>query len=310
MSKIYLLVSKENQTIREELDEILENEKNAEKVNYDLLETPIDRLIEDLDTYSFLSTKKIIIGWNATFLAKEPKEKEVTHHLEQLEKYIDHPSPDNILVLIAEEIDKRKKIVTKLLEKATFVEQEIPIEEAIKKRLDGYEISPQTIRFLIDYCGQNKAIVLNELEKLKLLQADEKKITVETIKETVRKSMEDNIYTFVDTILKGKKKEAFAMYQDLLLQGEQSSSILTKLANKIRLIYQAKILSQKGLSDQEIGKRLGMHPYPVKLARESSYQYSEKMLLEYLQKLAKADFDMKSGTGDAELAFEVFLASM
>ncbi len=310
MSNVYLIVSKDPQVTEFQINQILSKEKEIEKVSYDLLETPIDRLIEDLDTYNFLSSKKVILGWNATFLAKDSSLKEVTHHLERLEKYLDHPSPENILILVAEEIDKRKKIVTKLCEKGTLIQKEESIKEMVKQRLDGYEMDTRTIDFLIEYCGQNPSIVLNELEKLKLYRVEEKKITANDIKEIVRKNWEENIYSLVDAILTGKKKEAFEMYQDLLLHGEQSSSVLTKLANKIRLIYQTKILLQKGWSDQEIGTKLGMHPYPVKLAREASYGYTEEMLLEYLEKLAQVDYDMKSGNGNAELAFEIFIASM
>lgn len=122
--------------------------------------------------------------------------------------------------------------------------------------------------------------------------------------------MEDNIFNLVDSILKGNKQKVFVTYQDLLLQGEQPSSILSKLANKIRLIYQVKVLAKVGKSDQEIGKNLNIHPYPVKLARESSYNYTESMLTEYLEKLAQVDYEMKSGNITAELSFEVFMASI
>ena len=53
-----------------------------------------------------------------------------------------------------------------------------------------------------------------------------------------------------------------------------------------------------------------MHPYPIKLAREASYRYSENMLLEYLSKLSIVDLKMKQGNTVASLSFEVFTASI
>lgn len=310
MSTLYVITSNDQTTINHYLKQILGKEQEIEQVTYDLLETPIERLVEDLDTYNFFTKKKAIIGKNAFFLSPDKEKTDVEHNLTTLEKYLNNPSQDNYLILIVENLDKRKKIVNLLLEKATLFEQELSVKDILKKEFAGYQVDTKTVDFLIDYCGNQTGRILNETEKLKLYKEEEKIITISDIKEIVAKNMEDNIFTLVDSVLKGNKKTAFKMYQDLLLSGEQTASILSKLANKIRLVYQVKVLLQSGKTDQEIGKLLGMHPYPVKLARESSYNYSEKLLLEYLEQLAKVDYDMKQGNQNANLSFEVFMASI
>ena len=310
MSPVYVIVSTSKTTIQRQIDKIFSSSKDIEKIHYDLTETPIEKVVEDLDTYNFLSKQKGIIAYPSFFLSKENQKEEITHNLHILEKYILNPNPGNVLILVADNLDKRKKIVTTLLEHATVLDQEVDIHSMIQEELDDYQMDMKTIHFLISYCGNDSEKILKELEKLKIYKIESKVITIPDIKEVVLKSMEDNIYSLVDSILNGKKKEAFTMYQDLLLQGEQANSILSKLANKIRLIYQVKILVQDSYSDQQIAKLLNMHPYPIKLARESSYQYSENMLLEYLSKLSLVDLKMKQGNTVASLSFEVFMASI
>ena len=65
-----------------------------------------------------------------------------------------------------------------------------------------------------------------------------------------------------------------------------------------------------GKSDQEIAKTLGVHPYPVKLAREASFRYPESLLLSYLSKLHTIDLEMKSGKSSDSVAFEMMMASI
>jgi len=310
MKSVYVIVSSNPTTIERHIEKIFSSFKSIERIHYDLTETPIENVIEDLDTYNLLSNQKGIIASSASFLSKESTKGEVTHNLQALEKYILNPNPENILILVTDSLDKRKKIVTTLIEHATVLDQEIEIHTLIKEELGDYKMDVKTINFLISYCGNQQEKILKEIEKLKIYKAESKEITISDIKEVVMRSMEDNIYTLVDSILNGKKKDSFLMYQDLLLQGEQASSILSKLANKIRLIYQVKVLIQDGNSDQQIGKLLNIHPYPVKLAREASYKYSENMLMEYLSKLSLVDLKMKQGNTVAGLAFEVFMASI
>lgn len=310
MKNIYVIASTDQATIQSEIKKIFAKFKDIERVNYDLSETEIERVIEDLDTYNFLSSRKGVVATNASFLSTDKIKSEVEHNIKFLEKYIENPNLDNILIFVVNSLDKRKKIVTTLLNNATLIEKELNIKDLIQERLEEYKMDLKTQNYLIEYCGNNNERVLNEIEKLKTYKLEEKEITISDINEIVIRNMEDNIFNLVDNILKGNKQKVFAAYQDLLLQGEQPASILSKLANKIRLIYQVKVLAKVGKSDQEIGKSLNIHPYPVKLARESSYNYTESMLTEYLEKLAQVDYDMKSGSTTAELSFEIFMASI
>ena len=310
MNNNYLIVTNDKVTLDNKLNEILKSNKEAEVVHYDLLEVPIERLVEDLDTYNFLTNKKVIIGHNASFLSSDKAKSLVEHNLEKFEKYINNPSQENILILICDNIDKRKKITSLYYKNSTVIEELTDINGMIKKRLEDYKMDNQVIKLLLEYCDNDYERVFNEIEKLKLYKIDEKVITVSDIKEIVMKSMDNNIFHLVDHILSGNKTEAFTLYQDFLLRGEQIVNIIRILANKIRLIYQVKVLLNDGNSDQNISKILKVHEYPVKLAREQSYKYTENLLLEKLEKLSQLDLDIKSGKTNGMVEFEILLATI
>lgn len=310
MDSLFLIVTNDKITLDNKISEILKKNQDAEVVHYDLLEVPVERLVEDLDTYNFLTCKKIIIGHNASFLSSDKTKSSVEHNLEKLEKYIDNPSDENILILVCDNIDKRKKITSVLCKKAMVIEEIANIHNLIKRELEDYQMSNNTEKLLLEYCGNDFDRVFHEIEKLKLYKLDNKEITSGDIEAIVMKSMDDNIFHLVDSILTGNKKYAFELYRDFLLHGEQVVNIIRILANKIRLIYQVKVLLNDGNSDQTISKLLKVHEYPVKLAREASYRYSESILLEKLEKLAKLDLEIKSGETNGLVEFETLLATI
>lgn len=310
MSNIILITTSDKIILDEKIKELTKNSNDIEVVHYDLSETPIEQLVEDLDTYNFLTSKKIIVGHNANFLSSDKSKIVVEHNIERFEKYLENPSCDNILVLTCDNIDKRKKITLALLKKADLVERKANIHNIIKNKLENYSITSDAEKKLLEYCQDDYERISNELDKLMLYKMNEKTINAEDVENIVMKSLDDNIFHLADSILSRNKKEAFELYNNFILHGEQVVNIIRILSNKIRLIYQVKVLLNDGNSDQSISKLLKVHEYPVKLAREASYRYSEKILLTDLEKLANLDLEIKSGKSDGEVEFELLLATI
>ena len=310
MSNIILITTSDKIILDEKIKELTKNSNDIEVVHYDLSETPIEQLVEDLDTYNFLTSKKIIVGHNANFLSSDKSKIVVEHNIERFEKYLENPSCDNILVLTCDNIDKRKKITSTLLKQADLVEGKTNIHNIIKNKLENYSITSDAEKKLLEYCQDDYERISNELDKLMLYKMSEKTINAEAVENIVMKSLDDNIFHLADSILSRNKKEAFELYNNFILHGEQVVNIIRILSNKIRLIYQVKVLLNDGNSDQSISKLLKVHEYPVKLAREASYRYSEKILLADLEKLANLDLEIKSGKSDGEVEFELLLATI
>ena len=313
----YVIATNDKITIDKEINK-LNNNKECEVVYYDLIETEISRLIEDLDTYNLFSTRKIIVGYNAFFLGSEKVKSTIEHNLEELEHYLDNPS-ENILVLISENIDKRKKITTSILKKCTLIEEDNDIDSLIKNNLEDYKMDNNAIKLLIEYSTYqdknykmviDKEKILNELDKLKLYKLDDKVIKSSDIEEIVTKRYDENISRLLDAILSNNKKYAFTLYNNFILHGEQVIYIMISLATKIRLIEQVKILIEDGKNTKEISELLKVHEYPIKLAKEAGYKYNEKTLLDLLDKLSKLDLEIKSGETNGEVEFETLLASI
>ena len=64
----YLILSEDEITIKSNIDKIIKESKfkDYELIKYDLTVNSINEVLEELDTYNFLTTNKIIVLYNST----------------------------------------------------------------------------------------------------------------------------------------------------------------------------------------------------------------------------------------------------
>ena len=72
-------------------------------------------------------------------------------------------------------------------------------------------------------------------------------------------------------------------------------------------MLQAKELYKKGYTGDNIASKLGVHPYRIKLALANSNKYSTDILINYLDKLATLDIEIKQGKVDKYFGLEMFM---
>lgn len=311
MKTIYLILSNDYISIKENINNILKENKIPEEclIRYDLNDTLIDDVIEDLDTYNFLVDRKVIVCENAYFLSGG-KSSGLEQNIDGFVKYLNNPSPDNILILVCDKLDDRKSVVKVLKEKAIIIENDILINKIIKSRLDGFVMEDYVIKYFIEYCGNDNEKILNELEKLKCYKYEDKMITYDDIDAIVLKSFNDNVFSLIDAIMNKKKKKAVSLYEELLDNGEDINKILSLLADQFRMIYNGKILL-KGHNNnyKEVASLLGIHPYRFQKSIESSYNYSLRDVLDNLNKIDDIEINIKTGKSTIA-AFEMFIYSL
>lgn len=304
----YLIVANDKVEIDLIINKIIKENPNSSVTYYDLDNTYITNAIEELDTYNLLANKKIVICKNFKSISTIKEEQE--QNLDILVKYLKNPNIDNTLILITPNLDKRKKAVNDILKLTKVIEPDTNIYSLINSYIKDYKIDDKAKQLLIEYTGNNKERILNELDKLMNYKNNDKLITCNDIELIVTKTLDDNIFHFIDSILDKDKNYAFTLYNNFILYGYQLTNIISLLANKIRLIYNVKVLINKGYNEKEIAETLKQHPYTIKLAHEKINKYSDEFLLKYLKILANIDLNIKSGKSDGTLEFNRVLAEI
>jgi DNA polymerase-3 subunit delta len=308
----YLLESLDSLALEKTRNDLIKknNFLDALVSEYDLEEVLLEAALEDLDTYSFLSSKKVIVIKKIESIKYEDFKKDVEH----LFKYIDNPSSDNLLIIEANKLNNTTKICKELKKKCEYIKVEIDPVKFIKSEFKDYKIDTNTINYLNDYCLGDITKISNECSKLKNYKYDDKVITKEDIDELVVKKMGDSkelTFAFTRSLALKDKKDALEKYRELLSYNIEPLSIIGLLGSQIRIIYQVKLLEKKRLSDREIAAILEeKSDYRIKKTRELTRLYSEEELLQLMQKLSDIDLKIKTSEVDGNSLIELFIINL
>ena len=144
---IYLFYGIEDYLIQKEIDSI-KQKNNIEEISisrYDLINTNIEKIIEDCEMNSMFTDKKVIIVNNSYIFTGQSKKGQIEQNLEALEKYINNPNIDTLLIFISdsEKLDERKKIVKLIKQKGIVKEFNTTtnINSIVKSFFNDYKIS-------------------------------------------------------------------------------------------------------------------------------------------------------------------------
>ncbi len=302
--KLFLIYGEEPYLINKKIDEIIDF-SNA--VIYDMSTSSMEEVREDVMSYSLFSNNKDILCKNCLFLTASTSDKDNITILEDILKV----KLDNRLILSVEsEVDGRKKIVKDLLKLGTsytFIKlKEYEITNYIGeefKRL-GYKIDLSTLNYFQKFIGNNLSIISKEIEKM-ILFKDNKEITKEDINQISSKTLEENIFELVDAVINKKINKALNIYDDFQIINEEEIKLISMLGDQFRLIFQVKTFYNMGYTKEDIIKQLGVHPYRIKLAGESTLSIEDAK--KYLLKLFDLDVSIKTGIKDKKQAFKMFL---
>lgn len=311
MKNNYLLETEDSVLLEEKIEELINKTSfnNSYKSVYDLDENTLDNALEDLDTYSFLSDKKIIIIKNC-FNDNDSK------RLEHLLKYIDNSNSDNLLILTTKKIDNRLNIV-KSLKKSSNIEIisiEIDPYKYVKDLFNGYTIDNSNIRLLVDLCKSDITRLNSECNKLMIYKTDDKVITEDDINNLVIKKLGDSneiLFSLIKYIISKDKKNALKTYNELCLYNVDMNSIIGLMASQIKLTYQIKLLADENLNNQDIADRLNLKSiYQVKKIKEYIYNYTYNEIYSFIHKLADIDYKVKSGKMDSTIAIDMLIINL
>lgn len=309
MHNFYTLYGTDKSVIKNELNNIVKKINVTDIITYQMDITSIDQIIEDASTISMFSNKKIIILDNSTFLSSGKN----IDNTELLENYLTKYNPDTYLIFICytEKLDSRKKIVTLLNKKSQVIEVKKGDTNYLKTYItdilknNNYKL--ESIDYLLSKTGSNLDNIKNELDKLMIYKSESKDINNKDIDLIVASTMEEEIFALTDAIILHNIDKSLYLMNEFLNKSYEETGLIILIANQFRFMFQVKRLLNKGKNNNEIAKILEANPYRIKFTAQKLYYYTEDMLIDYIEKIAKMDRDIKLGLINKRLALEMFI---
>ena len=311
MNNNYLLESTDFLSIQNEIADIIKKESFQDSAIsiYDLEETLLENALEDLDTYSFLTEKKVIIIKNIESIDQEEYAKDIKH----LFQYLDNPNPDNLLIITSKKLNNVLKITKELKKKCEFIQVSMNPDTFIKKELKDYKLEPGVQKILLEYCKEDITKLKNECLKLKTYKFEEKEILKKDVEEMCIEKLGDGTeltFAFSRSLAEKNKKDALLKYKELLKYNIEPYSIVGLLASQIRILYQVKSLEDQGMRNTEIANELNKKPFYIQKTSELTRFYTKKELLELMMKLENIDIQIKTTDLDPNSLIELFILNI
>jgi len=236
----------------------------------------------------------------------------------------------NILILTAENVDKRKRLFTIIKESGLAIDctvdagagtaaqkvQKEVLLELMQKTLDGFgkKIEPKSVDMFLERVGFHPVAVVMECEKLALYVENRPLITRLDLETMVGRSREDALFELTDAFGKRQIAGTLIVLHHLLEDGFHSLAILATMRNYIRrlLIFRSLQLRstprwQQGMSPQQFqGNYLPVlkkmeewpdllkgHPYALYMNFTKAAEFSCSTLKKWLELLLQAEFRLK-----------------
>ncbi|EHO54016.1 DNA polymerase III subunit delta [Lentilactobacillus kisonensis] len=297
------------------IDLIPDTERSMNIGSYDMEDVSVSAAVEDAISVPFFGERRLVIINRPYFLTGKKVKTKVEQNMDDFEGYLKHPEESTVMVIFApyEKLDSRKKITKSLKKAATTIEigklRESEIKKLVVNQINtkGFQINDDALDRMMQLTGGKLTTMMGELPKLCLYNNDTKVIDIDSVNGLVSRSMEQNVFDLVNTVLRKNAKESMDIYHRLILENDEPIRINAVLIQQFRLLLQVMILQKHGYSQGNLASALKVHPYRVKLAMQTVRKFNYDQLRDAYIGLIETEKEMKSTSRSPELLFELFV---
>ena len=256
---------------------------------------------------------------------------------------------DNTLILLAEAVDKRKRLYKYIQEHGVILDlavdsggsaaakrdQETVLKELIQNTLRKYDkkIDTATLPVLLERVGFHPVAAVMEAEKLALYVADRKTITRDDIDAIIGRTREEALYELTESVTAGKLDHGLLILDHLQNNGVHGLAILATLRNHIKKLLLVRSL--QGLESPAYTRSLSFpvfqksylpklkegrdewsallwkaHPYGLFMTFRQAAQFRCEDLQDGLKEVLAAEYRMKSSSVDNRLIMDNLLFNL
>ncbi|MBF0492935.1 MAG: DNA polymerase III subunit delta [Deltaproteobacteria bacterium] len=313
MHSIYLILNEDPYLADQALAKLrseLKKEKNEfEDLSFDASEMGVEALLNELNSFSFFSSYKLIRIQNAEKFKKNDWEKIIPIQKDNEGACLYISCANKTLY---KELNKQAQGSLMAIECLKPKPRDLPQFLIQAARKEGKEISLDNARLIFDLIGDDLAFALGQLELLALFTQDKKRIEAEDIHALLSETSEKNVFAFTrslsqENLVQGNLGLCFGLLEKILKQGEAPVKLMGLLARHFRIVLKTKLLQRHGASQSDICQQLKIPPFGFSEYATQAAELSWKKLIRLYSKLAEGDMHLKSVPLPAEKIFQKFL---
>ena len=229
--------------------------------------------------------------------------------------YLERPVASTVMLFIAEEIDKRKKLIKTLMQLGAF--EFAPLNDAelktwARSRLKtlGAEADPEILHLIVQLVGQDVRRLNNELGKLAAAAMPSGKITVELVEALVSRSRELMNWELTDQMSLGNRRRVLQTLEHLLDDGAPPLMLIGLIASNYRRMALAQWLLSQGAPPREIFRQVPMPPFKQNSFLATLNRTDGRTLARKIGRIAAADLGIKTSKATPRMQVEMLVCEL
>jgi DNA polymerase III subunit delta len=233
-----------------------------------------------------------------------------------LAAYLKRPAETSVVLFVADELDKRRKMAKLLIENSVAVEfSQLNNFELLKwandeLRKSGVSADQKTLEYLFSLTGSSISRLTNELEKLSTAVLPDKIITIELIDSLVPNSKELSNFDLTDSLIAKNKSKTFQILKKILDDGAEPLMLLGLIANNFRRISLAKELMANGAGTKEVFRLIKMPPSKHDNFLVTARRIEREKLSKIMKKISETDLAIKTSKGTPQMQIEMLVGEI
>ncbi|MGH2757686.1 MAG: DNA polymerase III subunit delta [Actinomycetota bacterium] len=250
-----------------------------------------------LTTPSLLGGRRLVVIRDADSLKKA--------HIDALLSYLEDPSPDSVLVIIASGRTKLDQTIRKM-------GGGIALEAPKGRRLVGWlrtrakehslKLDERAAWALIDSVGGELRDLEVALDQLTTGLGAGVTVGAQDIRRAFPRVAEERIYVFTDAVGERKLPLAMSSLRRLLEQGDDPLMLFGALSAHVRRMLRARRFADQ--SAAAVGDAMGLPGWRAERLQRQARSFREEELVAAVATLADTDVEMKGGDLPPEAALE------
>ena len=224
-------------------------------------------------------------------------------HEPMLSAYFANPSPDSVVIFVADELNGVKKMGKFFREKTLAVEftrlDDRQMAEWARKEINAAEaeIDEATLKFLLSRVGADVRRLTNEINKLAAAAMPGKRITSELIDALVPNSRELSNFDLTDYLVAGKGSQALAVLRKILDDGAEPLALMGLISYNYRRLLIAKEMMSRGAERGAVASAVKLRYSDQEPFLAAARRADIDSLTNAIKRLAGADLAIKTSLG-------------
>ncbi|MDP3991149.1 MAG: DNA polymerase III subunit delta [Candidatus Nealsonbacteria bacterium] len=225
------------------------------------------------------------------------------------EKFIDS---GNIILFYEETGKPAKDAFFTFLEKKAKCQEFAPLTSQklknwLNKEFDkiGAKTDPLALEMMVNFVGNDLWQLSNEVQKLAAFKQGGR-IETKDVNLFIKPKIETDIFRTIDAIAVKDKKQALKLLHRHLEKGDNPLYLLSMINYQFRNIISLKDLIEKGKPLAS----LKLHPYVVRKTCQQAQKFTFDELKKIYQKIFQADYGIKNGKIDSNVALDLLIAEL